>query len=119
MAQKRPAAYYEKRYVAVEKVRVLVVFLERLYPGGLPEVAEVTGIPYKTLQGIKLEGKNDWVKKDLAARIVEAVMAHRHGDRSWSTFENEEAPRYATGVEQALPANFSRWRPAGGKVRRK
>lgn len=109
-----PSSWYDKRFVSIEKVRPLVNWLEDLY-GGLSKVAEVTDIPYRTLQGIRLEGKNVRVKRSIALKIVEFVKLHKHGNRSFSTFELQEKPRYATQEEKALPQSFSRWRATGVK----
>lgn len=107
---------WNKRYVPVERVQPLVLFLERAY-GSLVHASEVTGVATGTLSSIKARHKNG-VKKDIALQIVEAVKVLRHGDRRWSTYENEVPPHFATSAEQDAPQSFSRWRPAGGKVKR-
>jgi hypothetical protein len=108
-----PQEWYDKRFVPMEKVNPLVLWLEKLY-GGLSTVSEVTGIPYHTLSDIKHKN-HDRVMKSLAFKIVEFVKAHKHGERSFSTFELEEPPRYATEAEKSLPQNFSRWRAVDGR----
>src|SRR3954464_6933660 len=100
------------RYVSVDKVRPLVLWLETLYPRGLKQVAEAHDIPYKTLQSIKTDPRQRNVARPVALKIVEAVKEYRHGQRRWSIYENDGSPRFATKEEKLLPKTFSRWRAA-------
>lgn len=105
---------WDKKFVRFERVVPLLAYLVRVY-GSLGAVSKLLGIPYPTVRGIST-GKHRGVRRDVATKIVEAVQAIRHGDRTWSVYENEESPRLATQEEQQLPKNFSRWRSVGGKV---
>lgn len=117
MAQYKVEGGDDPRCVPTEKVRPLLLWLEASYDGSMAQVSEVTGVPKGTLQSIKYEfEKHPRVYKTTALKIVEAVMAVRHGDRTWSLYENEAPPRFATDEEKSMPQTFSRWRAAGGKV---
>lgn len=52
----------------MESVRADVAWLENHY-GGLRQACDATGLKYRTLQGIRLVGKNARVRDTLAARI--------------------------------------------------
>lgn len=97
--------------VAVVKVRPFIAWLEKAYRD-LRTVAEITEVPYETLCAIA-NGTQDTVASDVALRIITAIAALRHGDRSFSIYENEASPHFASEEEKALPRDFSRWRAAG------
>lgn len=99
------------RSVAVGKVRPLVTWLEKAY-GSRTTVAEVTEVSYETLSAIANVTQST-VASDVVLRIIAAIVPLRHGDRSFSTYENDASPHFASEEEKALPRDFSRWRAAG------
>jgi len=106
---------WERRYIATERVTPLVLFLVKTY-GSLKAASEMSGVSVSVLSKIKLD-KSPGVTRENVAKIVEAVKVLRHGDRTWSVYENEGSPRLATSEEQSLPQGFTRWRHAGGKTK--
>lgn len=99
-----------------ERVRPFVLWLEETY-GSLSDASEVSGVPCRTLQKIK-KGDHQRVTRVVAARVAEAVMKHKHGSRTFSIYENDEPPRYATQREQDFYRQESRWRPAGARSKK-
>lgn len=98
---------WEKRFVPVERVQPLVLFLEKTY-GNMVVVSDVLGIPPTSLRTIK-SGTKRGVKFSNAQKIVDAVLALRHGDRSWSLYENDGPPRMPTTEEKRIAPKWGRW----------
>lgn len=94
-------------HVPSEKVRPLVLFLIKAY-GGTAPASRAVGVAESTLGEIKNEHKK-YVTRPTALTFVKAVEALRHGDRTWSVYENEGPPRLASEHEKSLPRVIEKW----------
>lgn len=91
-----------------------MTWLARTY-GSISAAARATGLSESLLRRIK-NGHYANVRNDVAARVVEVVLSHKHGTRDFSTYENDGAARFATPEEREEPQSFVRWRPAGQRA---
>lgn len=106
---------WERRHIEVDRLRPLVLFLEKTY-GGITLASDATGITIYALSTIKHRTKRG-VQNSTAAKIVQAVQAIRHGDRTFSTYENDGPAHLPTDEERVRGAQAeARWRSVESRI---